>query len=79
MQSPRAKTLGNLLCCRVCLLTSTQPSEFANGLALMMSGADIGGVTCRKSYCDWNKTTTGFWHQHPRDLPKASYLSLIHI
>ena len=57
VQSPRAKMLGNLLCCRVCLLTSTQPSEFTRGLALMTSGADIGGVTCRKSYCEWSKTT----------------------
>ena len=51
-QSPRAKTLGNVLCCRVSLSTSTQPSAFTKGLARMASGADIGGVTCRNPYCN---------------------------
>ena len=39
-----------MLCCRVCLLTSTHPSAFTSGLARMTSGADIGGATCKKSY-----------------------------
>ena len=36
--SPRANTLLNLVDCKVCLSTSTQPAAFAKGLELITSG-----------------------------------------
>mmetsp|Transcript_37572 Transcript_37572/g.88434 ORF Transcript_37572/g.88434 Transcript_37572/m.88434 type:complete len:209 (-) Transcript_37572:562-1188(-) len=49
-ESPRAKTLGNLVLWRVYLSTSTKPSLLASGDFLITSGGDMYGTTCRTSY-----------------------------
>lgn len=53
VQSPKLKIFEYFTCWSVCLLTFTYPEVSVKGLAFITFGADIGGVTCSRSY--WKK------------------------
>lgn len=52
VQSPKPNILGYVTCCNVCLSTARYPVLSTIGVLefFRMSGADMGGVTWRKSY-----------------------------